>query len=251
MSPNDPEKGPRRSTPVRLALRGVAGLVLIAAVIATAQTVSVLRTRGIGLVQGSLMDRAMVDFDVVGTGELMFLSGATSGMLRGKSYTELPTLFLPRRVIGDAKPSHIAADAVMRDYTQSNAGLAAPLWLEPALNFGRTGVFVYMLLFSACVVWFLRRGHWSHMWQFGGTVALLGPLWIAVIYLIFSRLTTYQMLLTLGTAFLGCYAASKCIEWKPGTPTDPAAERRDHAYVNGVPRNGREREYRPIGVPSV
>lgn len=220
MSPIDPTTRRRRSTPKHLAFQALAGLVLLSTVVATAQAVSTLRSRGLGVVKGSLMDRALVDLDVVSTGEMMFIKGAHAGMLGGRSYSELPVLFLPRRIIGSDKPTNIAADGVMRTLVDANSGLAAPLWLEAALNYDKGGVFVYMLLLSFALVWLLSRGRSSRERSLGSVVARLGPLWILVAYLTLGRLTTFQMLLTNGTVLFGCFVGAKCIvETAPDSPS--------------------------------
>ena len=199
----------------RLVGYAVGGCLLLLIVIVTAQILTERRARGLGITRGTLIDRAMVDVDVVGTGELMFSYGARFGMLSGRSYTELPSLILPRRIVGDKKPEYVAADAVMRQSTGHAGGYAAPLWLEPALNFGLGAVLLFAMTFSAVLVRFLDSGTWSSGGQLAAAARRLGPLWILVGYLVLSRLTAYQMGLTLGTVLLGCRLAGWCLTREP------------------------------------
>lgn len=230
--------GPLLGRGARAATQGTSGVTRAAVALAvvglgfgavfSAQVISNLRSRGMGVPQGSLPERVMRDIDVVGTGELLFELGATEGMLKGQSYSELPLLVIPRKLAGADKPRAAAADGLVRSMIDPNAGYAAPLWLEAALNYGGAGALAFGFAYAFIAVrWIAKCGRAKL--NFAASIRLLGPVWVLVSYLMLSRLTIYQMLLTLGTAAVGCFAGSRCIGL--GADQPPIPSRRAAALI--------------------
>ena len=69
------------------------------------------------------------------------------GLLLGKSYLELPRLFVPQAVLGD-KPLP-AMSLLIQAVTTPGAGAAVPLWAEADANFGLVG----LVCFGAILGW--------------------------------------------------------------------------------------------------
>lgn len=188
----------------------LAGAVLIILALSVAGTISVLRTRGAENLQGTSVELAIRGFDVIGSGELLVMRGGTPGVLGGRSYSEFPQLLIPRRYAGAEKITP-SADALFRDRIDANAGFSAPFWFEPMLNFGKAGVLFFSAAFSWLAVTLLRRSPHQVGSRFAACVHRLGPVWVLLGYLALSRVTSLQLLLTVGTMVAGVYAGSRCV----------------------------------------
>jgi len=205
---------PVLSHPVRAGVKRAAvvlgGLCVAVAAIWVAGPISQLRSGQVANSQAPI-EVAVQGLDVVSTGEALFARGAEPGMLRGKSYTEIPTLLLPRRVVGEAKPNP-AADVLMREVVDARAGYAAPLWFESALNFGATGV----VLFGTAYSWLfgsilqLRRPNS----RFLSAMQLLGPVWVLASYIVLSHLTMLHLIATMGSILVGVAVAARSLRWE-------------------------------------
>ena len=199
-----------RASAVGRAWLTVAGAALIILALSLAGTISVLRTRGAEGLEGTSVELAIRGFDVIGSGELLAMRGGTPGMLNGRSYTEFPKLLIPRRYVGAEKITP-SADALFRDRIDPNAGFSAPFWFEPMLNFGKTGVFLFCAAFSWLAVNLLRRSPDRVGNRFAACVHRLGPVWVLLGYLALSRVTSLQLLLTVGSMIGGVYVGSRCV----------------------------------------
>ena len=150
--------------------------------------------------QESTTNEILKSLDVIGSAELLFERGTYLGGLEGESYRELPSLFLPRRFY-PGKP-HPAADLLVRTRISESAGYSAPLWSEAGLNFGRTGVVLFGLMFSFAVIAAI-----SLLSRLAGAsryvVQAIGGVWLLVAYSLLSRLTIFQCLLSLGVVVIG------------------------------------------------
>jgi hypothetical protein len=199
-----------RASAVGRALLTIAGAGLIILALSLAGTISVLRTRGAEGLKGTSAELAIRGFDVIGSGELLAMRGGTPGMLNGRSYTEFPKLLIPRRYAGADKITP-SADALFRDRIDPNAGFSAPFWFEPMLNFGKTGVFLFCAAFSWLAVNLLRRSPDRVANRFAACVHRVGPVWVLLGYLALSRVTSLQLLLTVGSMVGGVYVGSRCV----------------------------------------
>jgi hypothetical protein len=199
-----------RASAVGRAWLTVAGAALVILALSLAGTISVLRTRGAEGLEGTSVELAIRGFDVIGSGELLAMRGGTPGMLNGRSYTEFPKLLIPRRYVGAEKITP-SADALFRDRIDANAGFSAPFWFEPMLNFGKTGVFLFSAAFSCVAVTLLRRSSDRVGNRFAACVHRLGPVWVLLGYLSLSRVTSLQLLLTVGSMVGGVYVGSRCV----------------------------------------
>jgi hypothetical protein len=199
-----------RASAAGRALLTVAGAGFIILALSLAGTISVLRTRGAENLSGTSVELAIRGFDVIGSGELLAMRGGTPGMLNGRSYTEFPKLLVPRRYAGEDKITP-SADALFRDRIDPNAGFSAPFWFEPMLNFGKTGVFLVSGILSWLAVTMLRRSAHRVGNRFTACVHRLGPVWVLLGYLALSRVTSLQLLLTVGSMIGGVYAGSRCV----------------------------------------
>lgn len=74
-----------------------------------------------------------------------------SRLLLGRSYVELPSLFIPRVVVGRKAEPTMAS--VIQAVTVTGAGAATPLWAEADVNFGVPG----LLGFGAVLGWVVSR----------------------------------------------------------------------------------------------
>ncbi len=214
----------------------LAGPAFIIVALSLAGTISVLRTRGADARGGTPVETAIRGLDVVGSAELLVMRGGSAGMLDGRSYTEFPKLLVPRRYAGESKITP-SADALFRDRLDPNAGFSAPFWFEPFLNFGKAGV----LVFSTAAGWLavtLLRWSASRMGnRFAACVHRLGPVWVLLAYLALSRLTSLQLVLTVGSMVGGVYVASRCVR-----PVVPTSDReRPHSVPSPVPQGPRDR----------
>lgn len=72
-------------------------------------------------------------------------------LLRGRSYTQLPALFVPR-VLYHSKPLPAMAQEI-NEVTTPGVGAAVPLWAEADMNFGLIGLIVFGLLVGMVVAW--------------------------------------------------------------------------------------------------
>ena len=206
--------GPALARPRPIARRAtvlLASLGVLVLAVAFAEQLAVVRSRGIA--QGSIATRAVRDIDGLGTAEILFERGATPGVLGGRSYLELPALLLPRRFIGSGKPTP-AADNLVRERVDATSGLAAPLWIEPALNFGRAGVVVFCFLLT-CAGGRLLTAARTASTRGMAAVGLLGPAWVLISFLVLSRLTILQCLSVVGAVSLGAVVAGRCLTWRP------------------------------------
>lgn len=185
-----------------------AGAIIMA--LSLAGTISVLRTRGAENLQGTSVELAIRGFDVIGSGELLAMRGGTPGILGGRSYTEFPQLLIPRRYAGAEKITP-SADELFRDRIDPNAGFSAPYWFEPMLNFGKAGVFLFTAGLSWLAVTLLRRSPDRVGSRFAACVHRLGPVWVLLGYLALSRVTSLQLLLTVGSMIGGVYVGSLCV----------------------------------------
>ncbi len=202
---------------IAVAVGGVAVLVLA---IPVAEEIGGLRSRATST--ASLPETAVADIDVLRSAQFLFERGAYPGMLGGRSYSEFVVLVVPRRFAGESKPTP-SADRLVRTLIDPSAGAAAPLWIESALNFGKSGVF----LFAAVYAWILVRGLRSLQGsriRFLATLPLLGPLWIFVSFLCLSRLTLLQALLTMGSIVVAAALASRAIVWRRRYDSAAASE---------------------------
>jgi hypothetical protein len=185
-----------------------AALVVLMSLVA-AGSISELRSRTTSTRSDSTLATGIRGLDVIGSSEVLFANGARPGMLRGQSYLELPALLLPRKIVGPTK-ANPAADELMRSTVNPVAGLAAPLWIESTLNFGSNGTLVFGSMYawiatrSLC---FCRRARG----RFGLAVSLMGPVWVLVGYLVLSRLTIFQLLVTVGALLGGAVLASRTL----------------------------------------
>lgn len=74
-----------------------------------------------------------------------------SSLLLGRSYFELPRLFIPKAVVGQkAEPSMLST---IQSVTVTGVGAATPLWAEADINFGVPG----LLGFGALLGWVVSR----------------------------------------------------------------------------------------------
>jgi len=152
---------------------------------------------------------AVDSLDVVGSSELLVARGAKLGSLRGRTYTELPGQFIPRAISGGQKQKATALQLV-DDYLDPRVGYSAPYWMESALNFGRTGTFVFCLLLAAALARVQRaalcsRRRLAQVYCRAGSVALL------LSYELLSRLSTEQLLYTGGSFLAGAWLASRTV----------------------------------------
>jgi hypothetical protein len=205
----------RASTAGRVALTTV-GAVLLVVAISLAGTISVLRTRGAGIQAGTSINTAITGLDVISSSELLVARGGTPGVLGGRSYTEFPKLLVPRRFAGGEKISP-SADNLMRERLDPTAGFSAPFWIEPMLNFGMTGVFLFSLAIGGLAVAALRRSADRVGDRFAACVYRLGPVWVLLGYLALSRLTALQLSFTVGSVIIGVLVGSRCVSPAPAT----------------------------------
>jgi hypothetical protein len=163
----------------------------------------------------SPFDVAIQGLDVVSTGEALFARGAESGMLKGKSYSEIPALLLPRRLVGETKPNP-AADVLMRELVDAGAGYAGPLWLESALNFGSVSVVLFGAAYSWVFVRILQVRRPRS--RFITSVQLLGPVWVLASYIVLSHLTILHLIATIGAMLVGVAVAAASLRWERERP---------------------------------
>lgn len=186
-------------------------IVAIAAVVPVANRIAELRSGGNYGPSGSAIDYTVHNVDVISSAEMLFATGVRPGTLGGKSYAELPVLLIPRRILGANKPNP-ASDELVRQRLSPVIGYSAPLWIEAALNFDWPGVLIFSLLFSGLFVWILTRARSSNR-RIGRAVALFGPVWIIVSYIMLVRLTLFGGLFATGSVVLGVILAAHCVTW--------------------------------------
>lgn len=166
------------------------------------------------IVQASIMS-----IDVIGTQERLGALGVQPGSLNGRSYTELPRLFLPRKITGQQSKVS-AAQQVINGYLDPRAGYSAPLWFEAALNAGLVMLFVMMVVLAALAVSLQIRAAAARS-PVARLVPLCGPAIMLAIYLFLSRLILFQTLVTLGSLFAGAWIATRCVTRRPvGGPSE-------------------------------
>ena len=172
----------------------------------------------------SMASQAVDSLDVIGTTEALLLSGARVGELAGRSYTELPLLFVPRRFLPD-KPGP-ASDELMRQTLSETAGFSAPAWVEPVLNFSTGAAFAFGALYALVIISVLRRLQ-RLPWGLAGAAAALGPVWLLVSYQLLSRLTSLQLLTSFVSITLGLVIGAQVTRpprrERADSPADPAA----------------------------
>jgi hypothetical protein len=79
------------------------------------------------------------------------------------------------------------------------------------LNFTKTGVFLFCAAFSSLAVNLLRRSPDRVGNRFAACVHRVGPVWVLLAYLALSRVTSLQLLLTVGSLVGGVYVGSRCV----------------------------------------
>ena len=139
------------------------------------------------------------------------------GLLLGKSYLQLPMLFVPRVIMGQ-KPLP-AMVLTIQAVISHGTGAAVPLWAEADANFGLIG----LLGFGAILGWVVARSDTADRRRM--ETATMAAATGAVLASVLSRSTMFYALYAFGATVLPIWMLSR---WRPkrGTPGSSEAERR-------------------------
>jgi hypothetical protein len=201
--------GLSRQRPRRVVALVVSALALVATV-QLSPLIAEKRAR-VDTADASPLRRAIKTTEVIGSGEALLTNTVQLGVLGGRSYTELPWLFIPRR-FSDSKEGP-ASDSLVRERLSRTAGLSAPLWFEAGLNYGYLGVFGFMSIYAFTAVLFLRRLRRQQS-RLAAAGFSLGAVWLLLSYVTLSRLTLFQAIVGILAALLGIGLGSTTLRWK-------------------------------------
>lgn len=126
------------------------------------------------------------------------------GLLLGKSYFQLPVLFVPTAIIGQ-KPLP-AMVLTIRAVIVHGTGAAVPLWAEADANFGLVG----LLLFGALVGWIVARSDIADRRRM--ETATMAAATAAVLASVLSRSTMFFALYAFGAIVLPIWMLTR---WGP------------------------------------
>ena len=131
------------------------------------------------------------------------------GLLLGKTYLQLPMLFVPRVIMGD-KPLP-AMVLTIQAVIAHGTGAAVPLWAEADANFGLIG----LLGFGAILGWVVSRSDTADRRRL--ETATMAAATGAVLASVLSRSTMFYALYAFGATVLPIWMLSR---WSPkrGTP---------------------------------